>query len=76
MDVFLCRHYQGARSGMVGGRMTQESYDRQARSGEFSVLVGERFMVQANGDGVSMDDLKAAVGSVDQGKLEALAKAG
>jgi hypothetical protein len=26
--------------GMVGGRMTQESYDRQARSGEYSVLVG------------------------------------
>lgn len=62
--------------GVVGGRMTQESYDRQTRSGEFSVLVGERFMVQANGDGVSMDDLKAAVGAVDQGKLEVLAKAG
>lgn len=62
--------------GMVGGRMTQESYDRQARSGEYSVLVGERFMVQANGDGVSMDELKAAVAAVDQGRLEGLAKAG
>lgn len=62
--------------GMVGGRMTQENYDRQARSGEYSVLVGERFMVQASGDGVSMEDLKAAVGAVDQGRLEGLAKAG
>jgi hypothetical protein len=62
--------------GMVGGRMTQENYDRQAKSGEYSVLVGERFMVHASGNGVSMDELKAAVGSVDQGRLEGLAKAG
>ena len=62
--------------GVVGGRMTQESYDRQARSGEYSVLIGERFMVHASGDGVSMEELKAAVGSIDQGRLEGLAKAG
>lgn len=61
--------------GMVGGRMTQESYDRQSRHGEYSVLIGERFMVQAKGDGVSMEELKAAVGSVDSGRLETLAKA-
>jgi hypothetical protein len=61
--------------GMVGGRMTQESYDRQAKTGEYSVLVGERFLVHARGDGVSMDELKAAVGAVDQGRLEGLAKA-
>jgi len=62
--------------GKVGGRMTQESYDRQTKSGEYSVLVADRFMVQAKGDGVSMDELKAAVGAVDQGRLEGLAKAG
>lgn len=62
--------------GVVGGRMTQENYDRQARSGEYSVLVAERFMVQASGNGVSMEELKAAVGAVDQGRLEGLAKAG
>jgi len=62
--------------GMVGGRMTQESYDRQGKSGEYSILVGERFMIQAHGDGVTMEDLKAAVGAVDAGRLEGLAKAG
>lgn len=61
--------------GMVGGRMTQESYDRAARSGEYGVLVAERIMVQASGDGVSMDELKAAVGAVDVGRLERLARA-
>lgn len=61
--------------GMVGGRMTQESYDRAARSGEYGVLVAERIMVQASGEGVSMDELKAAVGAVDVGRLERLARA-
>lgn len=61
--------------GMVGGRMTHESYEWQARSGEYGVLVGERIMVQANGDGVSMDELKAAVKAVDAGRLERLARA-
>jgi hypothetical protein len=62
--------------GKVDGRMTQESYDRTSRHGEYSVLVADRFMVQATGDGVSIDDLKAAVGAVGAGQLEGLAKAG
>ncbi|WP_293677247.1 Yip1 family protein [uncultured Phenylobacterium sp.] len=61
--------------GKVDGRMTQESYDRESKHGEYSVLVGDRFMVQASGDGVSVDDLKAAVGAVGIGRLESLAKA-
>lgn len=59
----------------IGGRLTQESYDRTAKSGEYSVLVGERFMVEARGDGVTMDELKAAVASVGFARLETLAKA-
>jgi hypothetical protein len=60
----------------AGGRMTQESYDRTTKHGEYGVLVGQRFMVHAEGDGVTMDELKAAVGAVDAGRLEGLAKAG
>lgn len=62
--------------GVVNGRMTQESYDRESKSGEYSVLVGERFMVHARGDGVSMEELKAAVEAVGLSRLEAAAKAG
>jgi hypothetical protein len=62
--------------GKVDGRMTQESYDRATRHGEYSVLVGDRFMVNAKGDGVTMDELKAAVGAVGVARLEGLAKAG
>ena len=64
------------KTGVVDGRMTQESYDRQAKSGEYSVLVGERFMVEASGNGVTMDELKAAVEAVGISRLEAAAKKG
>lgn len=60
--------------GKVNGRMTVEEYDGSRRSGEYAVLVGERFMVQAEGRNVSMDDLKGAVTGVDFGRLEKLAK--
>lgn len=62
--------------GKVGGRLTQESYDRSSKRGEYSVLVADRFMIQAEGDGATMDDLKAAVGAVGIPRLESLAKGG
>jgi hypothetical protein len=60
--------------GNVGGRMTTERYDRQDQSGEYGVLVANRFMVQATGSKVSMDQLKAAVRAVNIGQLERMAK--
>jgi len=62
--------------GKVDGRMTQESYDKAAKHGEYSVLAGDRFMIQAQGDNVSMDELKAAVAAVNPGRMERLAKNG
>ena len=60
------------RVGQVDGRMTSESYDRQARTGEYSVVVGNRVVVSAEGANVSMDQLKAAVGAVNAGRIERL----
>jgi hypothetical protein len=60
--------------GRVNGAMTMEKYDRDARRGEYGVLVGDRFLVQAEGSGVEMADLKRLVGSVDRGALERLAR--
>ena len=59
--------------GKVDGRMTTEEYDRQSKHGKYSVIVASRFVVQAQGDGVSMDELKGAVSSVGFGKLEGMA---
>ncbi|ARA94694.1 hypothetical protein AWN76_017065 [Rhodothermaceae bacterium RA] len=38
----------------------------------FQVIVAQRFAVAANGDGVSLDELKAAVGAVDLQRLNEL----
>lgn len=58
----------------VDGRLTMEKYDSESRSGEYSVMIAQRFMVQADGDQVSMPQLRQAVESVGFGRLEALAK--
>jgi hypothetical protein len=57
----------------VNGRLTTEKYDNQAKSGEYSVMVANRFNVSAQGSGVSIDDLKGAVAAVGPDRLEALA---
>lgn len=63
--------------GKVNGRMTMEEFDRTSGHGEYGVLVGERFMVQAEGEsGATINDLKAAVASVNFSRLEGLARAG
>lgn len=62
--------------GKVDGRMTTEKFDRQAKSGAYTVVVADRFVVEAEGSGVDMDQLKSAVNSVGFDRLEGLAKAG
>ena len=57
----------------INGRLTTEKYDNQGKSGEYSVIVGNRFSIDADGSGVSMDALKAAVAAVGPDRLEALA---
>jgi hypothetical protein len=37
------------------------------------VVVGDRFMIEAEGQAASIDELKAAVATIDQGDLEDLA---
>lgn len=61
--------------GRVDGRMTTESYDKTSGHGEYGVMVGDRFMVQADGQ-APIGDLKSAVSSVSPGRLEQLAKKG
>lgn len=59
--------------GKVDGRMTAESWDPAARHGEYSVLVAERFMVHAKGDGLTMDAIRKAAASVGYARLQAAA---
>ena len=60
----------------AGGNLIHEEWNSQSKSGEYSVVVGQRFTVKANGSADSIDVLKQAVGSVDLGKLESMKNAG
>ncbi len=58
------------------GHKAQEKYNKSSRSGEMSVLVASRFVVEADGNNVEMDAIKAALGKVDLGKLEGMKNKG
>ena len=59
---------------LIDGRMTTEKWQTDSKSGEYGVLVGKRFMVEAEGSAPSIDVLKAAVASVSASQLESMAK--
>ena len=59
---------------MDGGRMVSEEWDSQGKSGKYSIMVGSRFIVEAQGQGADMPDLKSAVASVPVDRLAGLAK--
>jgi hypothetical protein len=63
-----------SKMGQVDGRMTMEEFNRETKSGKFAVVVGDRVVVEAEGTDASMEALHAAVGAVDLGQVEALAK--
>lgn len=60
------------RTGTVDGHMQSEKWNKTTNSGAFSTVVGNRFMVEAEGSAASIGELKSAVSSVDQGALVAL----
>lgn len=59
---------------MQGGNMVSEQWDNQSKSGSYSVMVASRFAVEAKGSAPSIDVLKSAVGAVNLGQVQALAK--
>lgn len=61
------------KTGTVDGHLQSEAWRKGSNSGKFSVIVANRFAIEADGSAGSVDDLKAAVAAIDQGKLSALA---
>ncbi|MGO4701806.1 Yip1 family protein [Dyella sp. 2RAB6] len=57
------------------GRLVHEAWDKTSKSGEYTVVVGQRFSVKASGN-AEIDQLKDAVNSVDLSKLESLKNEG
>jgi hypothetical protein len=68
--------YGSEKTQKVNGRLVHEKVSKDGGSNEYSIVLGDRFMVSAKGRGVSTADLKNAVGSLDLGKLEGMRDVG
>lgn len=64
------------RSYNDSGNLFQEKWNDRSKSGSFSVMVGQRFTVKADGNVDNIDQLKKAVASIDLRKLESMKNAG
>lgn len=62
-----------AKTGKVKGRITTEEWDNSSRRGKYSVLVANRFLIEASGSAPDIAVLKEAVQSVGFKRLEKLA---
>jgi hypothetical protein len=54
--------------------MTMEELELNDNTGIYSFMATDRVMIKAEGKGASMDDLKAAAGSIDSTQVQALAQ--
>jgi hypothetical protein len=62
------------KTGVVDGHMQTEKWHNAGNRGTFGIMVGERFMVEAEGTVPGIDVLKTAVAAVNAGTLAELAK--
>ena len=60
------------RTRKEGNRLVHEETDKDANQSKYTVVVGERYVVEAEGNNVDLNTLKTAVASLDLGKLESL----
>lgn len=64
------------KTGTANNRRFHEKFNKADKSGEYTVIVGNRFMVEANGTGVDMATMKKAVEQVDLARLESMKDVG
>jgi outer membrane murein-binding lipoprotein Lpp len=60
------------KTSKMGDNKSYEKYDNKDKNGEVAVLVNKRFIITAEGRGVSMEKIKAALEDIDLDKLEDL----
>ena len=55
-----------------GNRLVREEISKRGGTNHYSVILADRFVVSADGEGVDINALKAGVASLDLAKIEAL----
>ena len=63
--------YGTEKTQKVNGRLVHEK-SRKSGGGEYSIVIADRFMVEAKSSSVDLNTLKTAVGSIDMSKLETM----
>lgn len=64
------------RTERVGGRLVHQRVSKTGGEHEYNVVIGDRFIVTAKGDGIEFEALRSAVSNLDLQKLEALKNVG
>ena len=64
------------RSERVGGRLVHQKMSKTGGTHEYNIVIGERFIVSAKGDGIEFNALRTAVAALDLQKLEAMKSVG
>ena len=57
---------------VTDGRMVTEAFNRQTEQGSYGMIVGNRIMVNAEGYGADMEELKSAIAAIDLDRVESL----
>jgi Yip1-like protein len=68
--------YGSERTQKVGGRLVHEKVSKRGGDNEFAIVLGDRFVVSAEGRGIGLDELKAAVSDLDLAKIEGMKDVG
>ena len=55
-----------------GSDMAHEEYDRENRQGSYTMLIANRFLMEANGSGVEMKTIKELLARINLAKLHAM----
>ena len=64
------------KTGTANGRRFHEKYDKASKSGEYTVIVANRFIVEVDGNGIDMATMKKAIEQVNIAKLESMKDVG
>jgi hypothetical protein len=64
------------RTEKVGGRLVHRKVSKTGGTNEFDIVLGDRFIVSAKGDGVDINTLQTAVTSLNLAKLESMKDVG
>jgi len=60
------------KTSTVGGRKLHEKWNKSGQHGSVQMVVGNRFMVDVDAQGMEMNDVKSLIGKIDVAKLEAM----